>query len=59
MRKNKIVDDDGKLGFERMPRFKISKEYRPTMEMNQDNFKATGLWFSMHMVFENQDNQRL
>jgi hypothetical protein len=42
-----------------MPQFKISKEYWPTIEMNQDNLKATWLWFSMHMVFEDQDNQHL
>jgi hypothetical protein len=59
MPRKKTIEEDGKPEFEPMPLFQISPEGWVEMERNRQNLIDVGLWFSMKVVFEPQNDHRL
>jgi hypothetical protein len=55
----KATEEDGKPEFELMPLYQISPEGWVEMERNRQNLFDAGLWFSMKVVFEPQNDHRL
>jgi hypothetical protein len=59
MPRRKATEEDGKPEFEPMPLYQISPEGWMEMERNRQNLIDAGLWFSMKVVFEPQNDHRL
>jgi hypothetical protein len=59
MPRKKATEEDGKPEFELMPLYQISPEGWIEMERNRQNLIDAGLWFSMKVVFEPQNDHRL
>jgi hypothetical protein len=59
MPRKKPVEDDGKPEFKQMPLYQITPEGWVELEWNRQNLVDAGLWFSMKVAFEPQNDHRL
>jgi hypothetical protein len=56
MGRKKTADDDAKPDFEQVPLKVIAPDYWPEVERNKQNLIDAGLWFSILVVFEPQND---
>ena len=59
MPQRKAIEDDGKPKFDQMPLYQISPEGWVEMEKNQQNLIDVGLYISMKVIFEPQNDHWL